>query len=109
MKPVTTPRNKFSGKLYKFVRKQKGSESVLEYYYSKDINITVGLDVNKKLSIRCDEPLGIGFIIKDIKDGVGNLILSDTSWQVNATEPILNAFNSLVGYRMRAIKYEGII
>lgn len=109
MKPITTPRNKYSGKLYKFVRKQKGTESELEYYYAKDINVTVGLDSNNKMSIRCDEPLGIGFIVKDIKDSIGNLILSDTAWQISATEPVLNAFNTLVSYRMRAIKYEGII
>jgi hypothetical protein len=109
MKPITTARNKYTGKLYKFVRKQKGSETELEYYYAKDINVTVGLDSNNRMSIRCDEPLALGFILKDIKDSIGNLILSDTAWQISAVEPVLNAFNTLDSYRMRAIKYEGII
>ena len=109
MKPISTPRHKYSGELYKFIREQQGSESTLKYYFAKKINITAGLNDKNKMSIKCDEPLAIGFLIKDIIDNNDNLILADTSWQIDSLLPVLNAFNTIDSYRMTAIKYEGTI
>lgn len=109
MKPITTPRNKFSGKLYKFLRKNVGSDTVLEYYFAKKIFVTAKLDTNNKMTILCDEPLAIGFIIKDIVDVNNNLIMSDTAWQVSSIQPALNAFGAIDSYTMKAVKYQGII
>lgn len=109
MKAKTMPRHKYVGQLYKFVSKQKGSESVLEYYYAKDIAITAGLDKNNRMFVRSDEPLAIGFLIKEIRDAAGNLILADTVWQINSIQPVLDAFNNLQGYTMNAIKYQGTV
>jgi len=109
MKPMTIARHKFSGQLYKFVRRAIGSESVLEYYFSKQINLTAGLDRNNRMTIRCDEPLAIGFVIKDVKDANGNLILSESSWQISSLQPVLNAFNTIESYVMKAEKYQGTL
>lgn len=107
MKPMTIARHKFSGDLYKFVRKQVGSNSVVEYHYAKRINITAGLDQNNKMTIRCDEPLAIGFVINNIRDANGELILSDSAWQISTVQPVLNAFNTVESYIMKAVKYQG--
>lgn len=107
MKPFTIARHKFSGDLYKFVRKQVGSNTVVEYYYAKKVNITAGLDQSNRMTIRGDEPLAIGFLIKDIKDSNNNLILSDTVWQISSVQPVLNAFNAIDSYTMKAVKYQG--
>jgi hypothetical protein len=109
MKPMTIARHKFSGDLYKFLRKQNGDESIIEYYFAKNISITAGLDDNNKMTIRCDEPLALGFLIRDIKDANKNLILSDTVWQINSVQPILNAFNTIESYVMKAVKFQGIL
>jgi hypothetical protein len=109
MKTMTVSRNKFSGELYKFLRKPVGSGSVLEYYFSKNINITAGLDPSNKMTIRCDEPLALGFLIKDIRDANGNLILSDSIWQISTVLPVLNAFNTIESYVMKAVKFQGTL
>lgn len=109
MRAITIARHKLSGELYKFVRRQEGTNSVLEYYYAKPIKITAGLDKNNRMTIRCSEPLAIGFLIKDIKDQNGNLILSDSIWQINSIQPVINAFNAIDSYTMKAIKYQGTL
>lgn len=109
MKPMTIARHKFSGELYKFVRRQVGSNSEIEYYFAKPISLTAGLDQSNKMTIRCDEPLAIGFLIKDIKDANGNLILGDSVWQISTLQPVLNAFNTIESYLMKAVKYQGTI
>ena len=109
MKPLTIARHKFSGDLYKFVRNQSGTTSTLNYHYAKKIKITAGLDQNNKMTIRADEPLAIGFLISSIKDSNNNLILSDTVWQISSVQPILNAFNTIDSYSMKALKYQGTL
>lgn len=109
MKPITIARHKYSADLWKFVRRQVGSENVLEYYFTKTIRLTAGLDQSNKMTIRCDEPLAIGFVVKDIKDSNGNLILSDTPWQISSVQPVLNAFNTIDSYTMKAVKYQGTL
>jgi hypothetical protein len=107
MKPMTIARHKFTGELYKFVREQKGSTNELKYYFTKNIAITAGLDQNNKMTIRCDEPLALGFVIKNIKDANDNLILADTAWQISSLQPVLNAFNTIDSYTMKAVKFQG--
>lgn len=109
MKPMTTPRHKYSGDLWKFVRKSRGSETEVEYYFAKNINLTAGLDQSNKMTIRCDEPLALGFLVANIKDANNNLILSDTIWQISSLQPVLNAFNTIDSYTMKAIKYQGTL
>jgi hypothetical protein len=109
MKPMTIARHKFSGELYKFVRRQVGSNTELEYYFAKPIKVTAGLDSSNKMTIRCDEPLAIGFLLRNIKDSNGNLILSDSVWQISSLQPVLNAFNTIESYSMKAVKYQGTL
>jgi hypothetical protein len=109
MKPMTISRHKFTGDLWKFVRRPVGSESELEYYFAKSIEVTAGLDPSNRMTIRCKEPLALGFIVKNIKDSDGNLILSDIAWQIVSTQPVLNAFNSIDSYTMKAVKYAGTL
>jgi hypothetical protein len=109
LKPITIARHKYSGELYKFVTKQQGSEVVVEYYFAKKINITAGLTDKGRMGLKCDEPLAEGFVIKNIKDIDGNLIMSDTSWRVESVYPVLTAFNTIDSYRMTATKYQGSV
>jgi len=109
MRTMTTARHKFYGDLYKAVRRQVGSENVLEYYFAKKIFVSAGLDTSNRMSLRCDEPLAIGFLIKEIKDANNNLILADTIWQISSIQPILNAFGSIESYVMKAVKFQGTL
>lgn len=109
MKPMTIARHKFSAELYKFIREETGSTNTLNYFFSKKIAITAGLDQNNKMTIRSDEPLAVGFILKDIRDANGELILSDSAWQISSVQPVLNAFNTIESYNMKAVKYQGTL
>ena len=109
MKPLTIARHKFSGDLYKSVRNQLGTESEVQYFYAKKIKITAGLDQNNKMTIRADEPLAIGFLISSIRDSNNNLILSDTIWQISSLQPVINVFNTIDSYIMKAAKYQGTL
>jgi hypothetical protein len=109
MKPMAYNRNKYSGQLYKFVRETIGDTSAVSYYFVGDIALTAGLDISGRMLIRCDEPIAIGSVIANIKDSNNNLILDDTSWQINNLEPVLNAFNNIESYRMRAVKFQGTL
>ena len=109
MKPRAHNRNKFSAELYKFSREQTGSTSVLNYYFVGNVNLTVGLDSANRLTILSDQPFPIGCLLKNIKDANGNLILDNQIWQINGLQPVLNAFNTIDSYVMKAVKYQGII
>jgi hypothetical protein len=109
MKPMTIARHKFSGELYKFLREETGTTNTLKYFFSKKVSITAGLDQSNKMTIRCDEPLAIGFILSNIRDANGELILSDSAWQISSLQPVLNAFNSIESYNMKAVKYQGTL
>ncbi len=109
MKPLAYNRHKYSADFYKFVRETVGTTSSLKYYFVGNIFLTAGLAKTGQLTIRSDQPVAIGSLIANIKDSSNNLILDDTVWQISALEPILNAFNNVEGYRMRAVKYQGTI
>ena len=109
MKPMAYSRHKYSGEFYKYVRKTIGDTTALEYYFVGNIAMTAGLDISGRMMIRADQPIQIGSVIANIKDSAGNLILDDTSWQINNVEPILNAFNNIESYRMRAVKFQGTL
>jgi len=109
MKPTAYKRNKFSAELYKSVRKTTGTTSSLSYYFVGNVAITAGLDTANRLTISCDQPIKIGSLLANIKDSNNNLILDDTIWQITTLQPILNAFNSLDYYIMKAVKYQGTI
>jgi hypothetical protein len=109
MKPLAYSRYKYSGEFYKFVRTTVGSTSSLSYYFVGNIALTAGLAKTGQLTIRADQPIAIGSLIANIKDSNGNLILDDAIWQISGLEPILNAFNTIEGYRMKAVKYQGTL
>jgi hypothetical protein len=109
MKPRAYSRNKFSGEFYKFVREKTGDTSTLRHYFVGNVNFTAGLDTASRLTILSNEPFPIGSIIANIKDSDGNLILDDQIWQISNLQPVLNAFNTLDSYTMRAVKYQGTI
>jgi hypothetical protein len=109
MKPMTISRHKFSGELYKFVIRSVGSDEILEHYFSKTLMLTAGIGSDNRMTIRCDEPLALGSLIANIKDSSGNLILSDSVWQISGLQPVLNAFNTLDSYVMKAVRYTGTL
>lgn len=109
MKPLAYTRHKYSGELYKFVRSTVGTTSSLSYYFVGNVSLTAGLAKTGQLTIRSDQPLAIGSLIANIKDSTGNLILDDTIWQISGLEPVLNAFNAIESYRMKAVKYQGTL
>jgi len=109
MQPMAYGRHKYSGELYKFVRETVGSTSTVKYYFSRSISLTAGVDKSGRMTIKTDEPVALGSLIANIKDANGDLILDDMIWQVNGLEPILNAFSNIESYRLRAVKFQGVI
>lgn len=109
MQPMAYNRNKYSAELYKFVRETVGSNSVVKYYFSDNISLTASVDKSGRMTLKTDEPLALGWLVANIKDANGNLILDDMIWQINGLEPILNAFNTIENYRQRAVKFQGTI
>ena len=109
MKPAAYQRHKYSGEFYKFVRKTIGDVSSVEYYFVGNIPLTAGIDKTGRMTIRSEQPVAKGSLIANIKDSTGNLILDDTIWQISNLEPVLNPFNTVESYKMRAVKYQGTI
>jgi len=109
MKPMGYERYKYSGDVYKYVRKIVGDTSELKYYFAGSISIRVGTDKTQRTIIHSEEPLELGTIISNIKDANGNLILENTNWQINNLQPIFNAFGTVESYRMAATKYQGTL
>jgi hypothetical protein len=109
MQPMAYNRHKYSGELYKFVRKVVGDTTAVEYYFTNNIALTAGVDKTGRMTIKIDQPIAIGSLIANIKDANGNLILDDMIWQINGLEPVLNAFNNIESYRLRAVKFQGTI
>ena len=107
MKPMAYGRHKYSGELYKFIREVTGSTSTLKYYFVGNIALTAGVGTTGKMVIKTDEPIAIGSVIARIKDSDGNLIMDQEAWQISGLEPILNAFNTIESYRLKAVKYQG--
>lgn len=107
MKPMSYTRYKYSGQLYKFVEENIGDTTNIRYYYVGDIALTAGLDDNQRMTIKTGEPIQTGSLIANIKDVDGTLILDDTIWQVSVIVPVLNAFNSIDSYRLRATRFQG--
>jgi hypothetical protein len=109
MKPRAYSRHKYSAELYKYVREVVGDTSTLKYYFVGMFFLTAGVNKTGQMTIRADQPLQIGSLLKEIKDANGNLILDDTIWQISNLEPIMDAFNTIESYRMRAVKFQGTI
>lgn len=109
MKPMGYNRYKYSGELYKFVEEIIGDTSKIKYYFVGNISLTAGLDDNQRMIIKTDEAIPIGSLIARIKDSDNNLILDDIIWQISNIAPVLNAFNSIDSYRLRAVKYQGTL
>lgn len=109
MKTSAFQRYKYSGDLYKFVKKQVGDSLKTEYYFVDQVLIIAGIDKTQKMTIRSEEPFAIGSLIANIKDANNNLILDDTIWQISNLQPILNAFGIVESYRMTAVKFQGTI
>lgn len=109
MKPLAYTRHKYSGEFYKYVRETIGDTSTLKYYFVGNVLLTAGIDKTGRMTIRLDQPIAVGSLIANIKDSNGNLILDDTIWQVSNLEPVLNAFNNVESYRLRAVKFQGTI
>lgn len=109
MRTLAFKRNKYSAELYKYVRESVGDTSTLKFYFAGNVSVTAGVDKTGRMNLIADQPFAVGTLLKDIKDSDGNLILDDTIWQVSNLEPVLNAFNTVESYRMRATKFQGTI
>jgi hypothetical protein len=107
MKPMAYSRHKYSGDLYKFVRENVGQDEEVKFYYVGKLSLTAGVDSNQRLIVNTDEAIQIGSLIANIVDSDGNLILDDMIWQVSNISPVLNAFNTIDSYKLRAFKYQG--
>lgn len=107
MKPMAYARHKYSGDFYKSVIEKTGSTEISKYYFVGSVPITAGLDISGRMGIRCEQPIPVNSVIKDIKDSENNLILDNTSWLIVGLEPVLNAFNNIESYRMKATKFQG--
>lgn len=100
-------RYKYSADYYRFVVDQLKDVPEVKYYFSHKVSLIAGIDGNQRMIIRSQEVFPVGTVIKDIKDADGNNILDDSAWQISSTTPILNAFNVIESYRMKAIPYIG--
>jgi hypothetical protein len=109
MQPGAYSRHKYSAELYKFVRETVCDTSTLKYYFVGMFFLTAGINKTGQMTIRAEEPLQIGSLLKDIKDANGNLILDNSIWQISNLEPVMNAFNTIESYKMRAVKFQGTI
>lgn len=109
MKTLGFQRYKYSGEYYKFVREFVGDTSTVKYYFVGNLPLTVGIDINGKLTIRSEQPIPIGSLVANIKDATGNLILDDIVWQISSLQPVLNSFNAVEHYTMKTVKYQGIL
>tara|TARA_R110000868_G_scaffold308105_5_gene569713 strand:+ start:1934 stop:2263 length:330 start_codon:yes stop_codon:yes gene_type:complete len=109
MKTLGFQRHKYSGELYKFVREVVGDTESLNYYFSGNVSLSAGIDINGKLIIRADQPLAIGSLVANIKDASGNLILDDIVWQISSLQPVLNSFSTIEHYTMKTVKYQGTL
>lgn len=109
MNPRAYTRNKFSAELYKFVRESVGDTSTLKYYFANNVLVTAGLDSANRLVIVSNEPIAIGSVLVNLKDSNGITVLDNTNWQISSLRPVLNAFNTIDSYTMRAVKFQGVI
>lgn len=107
MKQFAYQKYKFSGDLYKYVSEKVGSTEEINYYFVDRIALHASVDDNQRLTIKTDEAIQIGSLISNITDVDGTPILADIVWQVTNISPVLNAFNAIESYRLRAIKYQG--
>jgi hypothetical protein len=107
MKPMGYVRHKYSGDLYKFVTESIGENQEVKYYYVGKISLTAGIDDNQRMIIHTDEAIQIASLIANISDSDGNPVLDDTVWQVSNIAPVLNAFNTIDSYRLRATRFQG--
>lgn len=109
MKPLAYQRYKYSAEFYKFSRQTVGDTTTTNYYFVGNVAITAGVDKNGRMTIRSEQPFAIGSLLANIKDANNILILDDAIWQISNLEPVLNAFNNIESYRMRAVKFQGTI
>ena len=109
MKTLGFQRHKYSAEVYKFVREFVGDSSTVKYYFVGKIQLTAGIDINGKLTIRSEEPLPIGSLVANIRDANDNLILDDMVWQISSLQPVLNSFATLEHYTMKTVKYQGTL
>jgi hypothetical protein len=109
MKPRAYSRHKYSADLYKFVINNVGSDEVIEYYFTKTILLTAGIDQNQRLNLITDEPMVVGYLLSNIKDRENTPILGDMVWQISTAIPMLNAFGNVDSYKSRAVKFQGEI
>lgn len=109
MRSTAFQRNKYTGELYKFVRESVGDTSTLKYYYVGNITLSAGVDKTNKMILKADEPIALGWLVRNIVDANGTPILDNVVWQVNGVQPITNSFGTIESYRMRVIKFTGTI
>lgn len=102
-------RDKYTAEFYKFVVTDEGSDAVIDYYFVKNVSITVVVDDNNRINIRSNEALPIGSLLRNIKDANGDLILDDMVWRVETLVPVQGPFNSIESYRSRLLKYTGLL
>ena len=109
MKSNAFNRYKYSGDLYKYVTVNKGETITQEYFFAKRIPLKASLQLNGSLMLKAEQKIEVGSLVSNIKDGDGNSILGDQVWETTGLEPIVNSFSAIEEYRIRAIKFAGIL
>lgn len=107
MKATAYTRYKYSGELYKYVTKQVGDDQIQEYYFTGVVPLKAIVDFSGQLRLQCPQSIPVGSVINNIKDSNGQLLLEGQPWEITGLEPIVNAFNAIEEYRLRAIKFAG--
>lgn len=107
MQPNAFQRYKYSAEYYRFVVEEKGTELDISYFLGGTVFMSLDLDDNQRVTIKTEEPLPIGTLIRNIRDSKNNLVLDDMVWQTQTLTPVVDNFNNIVFYRSRASKYQG--
>lgn len=117
MRTQAMTRHKYTADYWNFTEEQvefidaDGVESVgtqRNYFFSKKIKLTLGVDTLQRLKIFADEPLPIYSQLRNIIDISGTVVLRNGVWQITSTESVLSAIGVVEGYRMQAKLIEGI-
>ena len=118
MKTQAMTRHKYIAEFWNFVQQtvetpdpdtgEPVSSIQRDYYYSKKIRLTLGVDTLQRMKVFCDEPLPVFSQLRNITDISGTVILKNGVWVISSTETVLSAIGLVEGYRMQARLVEGI-
>lgn len=103
MRPKAFQRYVFTADIWDFVELGEGSVLDKQYSYLKTINIAFSNDpFVARVNILSEEPIGLDFLVLNIRDSNGKMVLGNTQYRITEVVPIINVFDKTEGYRHRA-------